>query len=439
MSATPTTPQEPTDLLRQLRTLLGRISSDRLAILIGLILGLGAWLGLVVTHLLLNQPIGLGGSYRTAQNVLPGLWALPLLVGLALAFYYWGRRRLVALDQEMRAISRDPIVARREFRTLEGLYGRFTEVQRARDQNVLFGFLAATAVLWVASPLLVSLQIAALLTIGVTGWGVVFFGPVVAVWLVLTFRLRTVVSRLEADVERLSSEWWRPSEGGESPGTEPPSVGPSPPAKDAGGLIRLPVRTDLLSKRAHQALIRETWGLWVIFWATSIGAVVVPLTGVAADVAYGWSAGWFPYLVIVEAVGILPALALVLTRTSYALRSARNLARSSSPEDGTAPSAVATAVLEVRRARSLLSATRRVLESSLVVALYGAAWITLWVPWIVTPAGALIPVQVALSLLVSLYLAIWFRRSHSLFLEESRAREWVDGLLTVELEFWTRY
>ena len=428
--------QESITLLRQSRTILAILVRDRLLILWILLLGLGIWVGAIVAGLfweLVSSPLHSG--------VDPGriwiLWLFPGVEGLALASYYGARVRLLAVDQEIVRVLGDGVAARRSFRAVEALERHVADLHRVRQQNVILGVLSALVIIWTGYPFLSALRYAATAAFGVW-WIAAFVSPVVIVWLGLSILHRDALSKLETRVERVSVSW-PPEIPTQTPATAAAQIAANQIVAEAEELSRRPAGLLQLSEKAVRSLQQQFMLLWTMSFILALGTLFIAATSYQSFASDGFGGGWYDYLFAIEVAGILPILGLVLSQSASGHRPLRRLSAPDLRGSEATTSALGAAIQTIRRASAVLASARRVLESTLAVAVYGVAWPSLCLLFIISPKGEASLFIATSTVLIDCFLVLWFRRFHTIHQDELRVQEWIDGLTEIELEFWSRY
>jgi hypothetical protein len=426
-------------VLRSVRVVLAQVVRDRLIIVWAFLACLGVW-AVSIT----NQ--ALSGNLLSARphaedlgtSAWPWiLWLFVLAEGLSLLFYFSGRRRLAILDGEIGASGKDPTSFRAEFRAVASLDGRFAEVQRTRDHNVGFGIIASMIVLWSGFPLLYGVQNVSIQLFGVW-WITPFVGVVALVWIGLSLLHRGAVSRLRENIQRFTDGWVppapsRPNASGQaeselgSSGESAPRIEPNSPEIRA------------LKARDSRVLGRARAGLLAVSLLVVFGGAILGIGSALSFSAHALSGGWVNYLFLTEAIGTAPALLLAAMRLAEAEVRVQTPAVESTTARSARPDPIASKIAEIRIASSTLFAARRIAETSMVVASYGAVWLSLGILYVYNPPqlGAVLLIGNALAL--AIYLPLWFNRVHTLVVDEYRVHGWVDSLLDVELDFWSQY
>ena len=424
--------------LGQVREALSIVVVDRLVLVCALILGLGFLLLKAVVALLWATDAYLYNFVYWGAGAGPTiLWLFPISEGVGLAFYYLGRRKLTGLDVELRRLARAPDDFRLQFGSVVGLEGRCEEVQRIRDENVLFGVAATVLFLWSGAPYLSGYATWAIAGLGVW-WEAAFVVPVLAVWLMLSFLHRGTLRRLQGVVEQFASSWLPPPpREASAPGQS--RSGPSSIASDSpgsihgsvGGVSELLARSLPEFRQAAQVLLLSLSGF-------GLATIALALDGWLSFSGHPTAGAWYNYLFLAEVAGVLPIFWLVSLRWTDAGHLLRR-----TPVAPTEASSVGTefetGLLAIRQATAVLAGTRRLLETTVLLVAYAAAWLAVCILFIGTPLGVGGIVLVGSEAALAIYLPFWFVRLDSNFSKTLLARGWVESLTAIELEFWTRY
>jgi len=421
----------------------------------------------VVTNVLLFEAFLVDMAYTPTMYLLNYRTLLPVgAVGIVLAFTlsYWFRMRegLYQTELEQRAIAMEPDATSRQLLTQERLPYWMESTERERDGNVMLAILGSMAVVIASAYAGITVSYAT----GYSALIVLLIVPVPVVWILAFFMRRKAVMVLEGEVSNISQNICLPEAVGGAAGTPPePTTSRAEEKNDPTlqfGALRKTV------ENAQSMFLRESTRLMAILVIFSAGVLAVALATILSEMQGELFplGDYIPPLAVLA--GLLPAFLHCRTRL------AGNHPPSTAVEPGNLgmqSSAVpmpALVISEVSTSSRLMAGSRRIAEGSLILAVYGAAWLEVvmflsassWagnvgigqvycqgvemtclssLPIDSLAAWSFFLILLVPALALFLFLPYWFVGAGHRLREETSIRSFIHGLTMLEREFWARF
>lgn len=396
-------------------------------------------------------------NYRTLAPV----GAVGAVMAFTLSYWFRMRESIHMTDLEQRKIAMEPDATNRQLLTFERLAYWMESTERERDGNVMLAILGTMAVVVAGAYATTAMAN----TTGYIALIVLLVVPVPVVWILAFFMRRKTVMQLDEEVSRLSQNPSLPDAMGIAADAGPEHA-PSKPGV-SGDISVQYAALKATVQNARRMLERESRRLLWMLVIFSAGVLAVALATMLNEMQ-GYVFPLYDYLPpLLVLAGLVPAL------LHYRTRLAGNLPppATSEPENGggqgSAFPKLTLVISGVSMSSQLMARSRRLAEGSLILAVYGAAWLEVMMFQIAYnwanqagvlysscyggmacpfPSGAepfssfaFFILMILPALALFLFLPYWFIGADHRLREETSIRSSIHGLTMLEREFWSRF